>query len=126
MLQARLIRLVQNRISNGEFTERGLARALQVSQPHMHNVLKGLRKLSPELADQLLLHFGITVADLFEPGEIEAAAHREDAIALGRPSSIVRDFRQEQMELLSSEDPKPQKGQSSERAPYKPTFTKTA
>jgi transcriptional regulator with XRE-family HTH domain len=68
-LQRRLIRFVNNRISNGDFSERGLARVLRVSQPHLHKVLKNERKLTPELADRLLTCFGMTVLDLLNPAE---------------------------------------------------------
>jgi hypothetical protein len=63
-LQSRLIALVNYRIRNGEFTERGLARMLRVSQPQMHNVLKGHRKLQWDLADALLRKLSITILDL--------------------------------------------------------------
>jgi hypothetical protein len=63
-LQTRLIALVNYRIRNGEFTERGLARMLQVSQPQMHNVLKGHRRLQWGLADALLRKLSITIMDL--------------------------------------------------------------
>ncbi|MFN7921706.1 MAG: helix-turn-helix transcriptional regulator [Bryobacteraceae bacterium] len=43
------------RIRNGHWTERGLARRLNVSQAHIHNVLKGARGLTPDLADALLV-----------------------------------------------------------------------
>jgi transcriptional regulator with XRE-family HTH domain len=76
-LQERLVRLVRRRISNGEFTERGLARIAGISQPQIHNFLKGARKLSPEFADRLMLRFGIGILDLFEPRELlEQAAIR--------------------------------------------------
>lgn len=64
VLQARLIVFVNNRIKNGDFTERGLARILGISQPQLHNVLKGARKLHPDLADRLMAKFGIDVRDL--------------------------------------------------------------
>jgi hypothetical protein len=70
-LQARLIRFVNNRISNGDFSERALGRILRISQPQVHNVLKGERKLTPELADRILLCFGMTVLDLLNPGSEE-------------------------------------------------------
>jgi hypothetical protein len=63
-LQSRLIALVNFRIRNGEFTERGLARMLQVSQPQMHNVLRGHRRLQWDLADALLRKLSITMLDL--------------------------------------------------------------
>ena len=71
-LQTRLIRFVMNRISNGDFSERGLARMLRVSQPQIHNVLKGARKLTPELADRILLCFGMSALDLMDSSELNA------------------------------------------------------
>lgn len=78
-LQQRLARLVRTHIGNGEFTERGLARMTGISQPQIHNFLKGARKLSPEFADRLMLRFGIGILDLFETGELLEQA------ALGSP-----------------------------------------
>ena len=43
-----------------------------VSQPHIHNVLKGVRALSPELSDQILQHLRISLLDLIERERIEA------------------------------------------------------
>lgn len=68
-LQGRLITFVVTRIKNGEFTERRLARVLGVSQPQLHNVLKGARPLKPDFADSLLRQFGIGILDLIEYGE---------------------------------------------------------
>jgi plasmid maintenance system antidote protein VapI len=70
-LQDRLISFVTWRIRSGEFTERGLARVLGVSQPHVHNVLKGVRPLKPEFADSLLRQFEITVLDLLDLAELK-------------------------------------------------------
>jgi plasmid maintenance system antidote protein VapI len=56
---------VCRRMANGEFTERSLAGRVGVSQPQIHNVLKGARKLTPELADRILQALGISVLDLF-------------------------------------------------------------
>jgi len=69
-LQSRLIRFVNLRIQNGDFTERGLARILEISQSHAHNVLKGARKLTPELADHLMARLDMSVLDLLEAGEL--------------------------------------------------------
>ena len=66
----RLISAVNRRIKNGEYTERGLARILGVSQPQMHNVLKGARTLHADLAYRLLLKLGISVLHLLEEGEL--------------------------------------------------------
>ncbi len=52
------------RVRNGEVTERGLARLAGLSQPHVHNVLKGVRLPSPESADRLLRALGLRAADL--------------------------------------------------------------
>ena len=52
-----LTAVLRARVRNGELTERGLARLVGVSQPHIHNVLKGVRALSPELSDQISTAF---------------------------------------------------------------------
>lgn len=69
-LLGRLIFAVNLRIKNGEYTERGLARILGISQPQMHNVLKGARTLHTDLADRLLWKLGISVLHLFDEGEL--------------------------------------------------------
>lgn len=69
-LQARLLRLINLRIDNGEFTERGLARLIGISQPQVHNVLKGKRKLQVQLADRIMHKFDITVLDLLYETEL--------------------------------------------------------
>jgi hypothetical protein len=76
ILQTRLLRFLISRIENGEFTERGLARLMGVSQPQFHNVLKGKRKLQTEFADRILQKFEISVLDLFREEEL-----REQLIA---------------------------------------------
>lgn len=72
-LQVRLLKLVNTRIHNGEYTERGLARILGISQSQLHNVLKGARKLHLDLADRFLAKFGLTLLDLFGEHELEEA-----------------------------------------------------
>jgi predicted transcriptional regulator len=69
-LQQRLITDLRERVRSGEATERGLARMTGVSQPHMHNVLKGKRLLSLETTDGILRQLGIEVLDLVETGEL--------------------------------------------------------
>lgn len=61
-----LIALLKTRINNGHFTERGLARILGISQPQLHNVMKGKRRLQTELADRILDKFGLSVLDLID------------------------------------------------------------
>jgi hypothetical protein len=67
-----LVEILRSRVRNGELTERGLARLVGVSQPHIHNVLKGVRALSPELSDQILQHLRISLLDLIERERIQA------------------------------------------------------
>jgi hypothetical protein len=59
-----LIDTARQRVSSGEVTERGLARLCGLSQPHMHNVLKNLRSLSPESADRLMSVLDVNIATL--------------------------------------------------------------
>jgi plasmid maintenance system antidote protein VapI len=72
-LRARLVRLIRLRIDNGEFTERGLARILGVSQSQTHNVLKGARRLHMPLADRILTKLGLSALDLLSESELDAA-----------------------------------------------------
>jgi len=78
-LQDRLISFVVMKIRNGEFTERRLARVLGVSQPQLHNVLKGARPLKPEFADCLCKHFEIGVVDLLSRAEMVARIEEMEA-----------------------------------------------
>lgn len=63
-LQGRLVSALQSRLRNGELTERRLARLTGISQPHIHNVLKGRRILSLRAADIILRKIGLSVLDL--------------------------------------------------------------
>src|SRR3954465_13989160 len=69
-LQHRLMEHLRARVRNGELTERGLAKLAGVSQPHIHNVLKGVRCLSPELSDSILVHLRISLIDLLDRAQI--------------------------------------------------------
>jgi plasmid maintenance system antidote protein VapI len=69
-IQERLTEHLRERIRSGEVTERGLARITNISQPHIHNVLKGKRVLSPEMADQVLQRLRLDLVDLLEPAEM--------------------------------------------------------
>jgi hypothetical protein len=69
LLQMRLVSHVRDRVRNGEVSERSLARLTGISQPHIHNVLKGARLLSPDMADQMLRRLRIDLADLLAAGE---------------------------------------------------------
>ena len=72
LLQNRLIEFVVQRLNNGDFTERGLARVIGVSQPQVHNVLKGKRRLQPSLADRILQKLEIDVLDLLDDRELRS------------------------------------------------------
>jgi hypothetical protein len=68
----RLLAYVRDQVRNGEFTERGFARMIGISQPHAHNVLKGVRNLSPEIFDLALKNLHLSLLDLAPIEEIEA------------------------------------------------------
>jgi hypothetical protein len=76
LLQIRLIAHIKARVRNGEGTERSLARLSGISQPHMHNVLKGARIFSPEMADQVLRRLRIDLLDLLEGGDADSISSR--------------------------------------------------
>lgn len=80
ILHARLIAVIRNRVRNGEMSERSLARLAGISQPHMHNVLKGARSLSAGTADVILRSLRISLLDLIEDEERRAQARERDSI----------------------------------------------
>jgi hypothetical protein len=65
-LQSRLITNLRERVRSGEITERSLARITGISQPHLHNVLKGKRLLSVGKADQMLRQLHLDLTDLMD------------------------------------------------------------
>ena len=69
-IHARLLQQLRERVRNGELTERGLARITGISQPHIHNVLKGAKSLSPDLADVILAQLAIPLLELFTRDEL--------------------------------------------------------
>ena len=80
--QHRLLVELRTQIHNGHLTERGMARLTGVSQPHIHNVLKGVRNLSPQIADRLLKTFHLTLLDLSSPEELSQRAQTVRRLAL--------------------------------------------
>ena len=70
-LERRFIEHLRQRVRSGELTERGLARLAGISQPHVHNVLKGKRILSTEMADVILHVLRLDLLDLISPQEID-------------------------------------------------------
>ena len=65
-LQLNLIQHLRDRVHNGELTERSLARITGISQPHLHNVLKGKRLLSIQKLDRILSYLELDLLDLIE------------------------------------------------------------
>jgi hypothetical protein len=69
-LHHRLIGHLRDRVRSGELSERGLARLTGVSQPHIHNVLKGKRTFSNEISDVVLFFLKLDLLDLIDPDEL--------------------------------------------------------
>ncbi len=78
----RLLESARMRVRSGEVTERGLARLCDMSQPHMHNVLKNIRMLSPGSADRLMRALRLTIPELLwhYPGENQAGIRAVPAL----------------------------------------------
>jgi len=87
-MQRRMVAYIRGLMANGELTERGLARMVGVSQPHIHNVLKGARSLSMEIGDQISGVLGISLLELAESSEL--AGVLEDRIAEDAAFRVVR------------------------------------
>src|SRR5437867_4737043 len=77
-LEQRLIHHVRGRVRKGEFSERRLAMQVGFSQPHVHNVLKGARQITSEVADRLMARLTVSVEDFFSPAELERALPARD------------------------------------------------
>ena len=75
-LQERLLLLLRAKVQGGQLTERGLAKLTGISQPHIHNVLKGARNFSPEIADSILRKMNLTTLDLYDPRDMIAHLSR--------------------------------------------------
>ena len=70
---------VANRIAEGEITERALARRAGISQPHLHNVLKGIRGMTPDVADRLLEALHLSMEELVAvPARTNGGRHNPD------------------------------------------------
>ena len=80
ILHTRLVAAIRYRVRNGEMSERGVARLAGISQPHMHNVLKGVRSLSAESADILLRSLEMDILDLIEGEEATGYLRRRDSM----------------------------------------------
>ncbi len=58
----------------GDFSERALAKRADLSQPHLHNALKGIRILSPEATDRLMHALDVTVPQVLWSSSVGNAA----------------------------------------------------
>jgi len=65
-IQDAFVELLRAKVRNGEITERALAKLVGVSQSHLHNVLKGIRRLSPAVMDRCLYQLRLGVLDLID------------------------------------------------------------
>lgn len=70
-MERKLIAHLRGRVRRGEISERGLARLTRFSQPHIHNVLHGVRRITAEVADAIMDRLGLEIEDLLSPDEIQ-------------------------------------------------------
>ncbi len=91
----RLTELARQRVRAGEVSERELARRAAISQPHMHNVLKGIRILSPEAADRLMRALNVTIPQVLwlgagaDAADVAAVPHLRHRIGPGVAASFA-------------------------------------
>jgi predicted transcriptional regulator len=76
-LQYALVAEIRERVRSGELTERGLARLTGISQPHIHNVLKGKRLPSLAVMDRLMARLFLDVRTLVRILEDHGYERRE-------------------------------------------------
>jgi hypothetical protein len=90
----RVIDLARHSVHSGIVSERGLAKRANISQPHLHNVLKGIRALSPDAADRVMRALGTTVPQMLWSGsgtlmsEIREVPLLRDRIGPGSEASF--------------------------------------
>jgi len=69
-LETRLLQRMNDLVKQGHTSQRRLAHLTGYTQPHIHSVLKRVRRLQPDLADRLLLAGELGLEDLlYRPGE---------------------------------------------------------
>src|SRR5665213_3053875 len=78
-----------------------MARATGVSQPHLHNILKGIRTLPPELADQLLTLAGLNLQSLM------AGKHFEHGGFPDTPPAPVPHVNAAEVEIIAAKSDNP-------------------
>ena len=80
-MQNRLVVRMRQHVQNGDFTERGFARSLGISQVHIHNVLKGTRSLSINYIDLILKRLGLTIFDICTADELRRYLARSSILS---------------------------------------------
>lgn len=75
------MRKLQTLVKQGTFTERRLGRTAGISQPHVHHILKGVRKLTPAAADSFIRALGLNITELLEDSELRAERSRRAELA---------------------------------------------
>ena len=83
-MQSRLLDRIRMRLRNGEWTERGFARTVALSQPHINKVLKGTRTLSLESMDAIFHALAFSVLDLFTEQELRGELAKRSEIPAAR------------------------------------------
>lgn len=78
---------IRGLVSNGHFSERSLALATGISQPHIHHLLSGARSLTVAMADHLLACLQIPLINLMNEFDViqalkETADLREASVAI--------------------------------------------
>ena len=76
-LHRRLVGYLHELVHNGNMTERRLARITSISQPHIHQVLKGTKSFSLESADRVLQALHNDLLDFLDPKDIEEWKSRD-------------------------------------------------
>src|SRR5262249_4196238 len=89
-LERRLIQMLNRKVQEGEISQRQLALLTGFTQPHIHNVLKGARRMHADLADALLECLGWSVERVAEGGPEGSDIHRRvvfrrDGVGPSRP-----------------------------------------
>ena len=77
-LVVRVVEIARAEVRSGKISERQLARLAGLSQPHLHNILKGVRVLTPHMADLILRQLHVNLLDLLEPEESAARSFPGD------------------------------------------------
>jgi len=62
------LQAIRLRVANGYFSERQLARLARLSQPQVHNVLKGKRAASFRTIDRLCAAAAVDIAEIARSG----------------------------------------------------------